>query len=699
MSLKRRFREWFIGETLVILALLALSHPAVDAGWAGEKAERGFLVQLDAGQGFSDVGFLAFDDLFREKRLPLPTSQGQARLRLVKRGSGAGHIDMIRLAGREATALRGAVDKQPLFLLMARDFDILHCPDASVEPGASGESAELGEPGAPGALEFDFPMSGELVLAARVEGPRASEEPFRFPVANLHQELSADSALYRYEPGIEPTRLFAEETIPGTGHPIGATTALVWEEGGRLRARLDFEPDNTLDGEADYASLHVRRGGELRTFTVRQSDRRFGRADFVYTDGVFWRHKVYEFDLSLAELGASPDEALDLAFSAYGTAGPGPYSPALIYGSGNREYLGSYYEIVGSYPDETSLIRTQRFSRSGEVIGVPLNVTSNDATSKTENALVYDANNDRYLALWTQEINSRTYIDRQLVNGDNSLYGSDATVASLYDQRYPAGAFSATSGRFLVAWQEGSASNGQNIRGVMVTAGNAEYSSVFDICAEAYGQEWPSVDYRPHDDSFVVAWSDDRTPSTAGDVYAGLVQADGSLGGIAQAVYNGPGSQYHVHVAHMPESPDGRSLIVWQDSRDSGSTGDDIYGRFVAMGVIPTGDDFPICADAGDQYLPKANYVGNDRFLVTWDDRGYSPNRICGQYVSALGELLGGKRCFSRDVSFGSFDVSGDAAGALLLLYNYAGASGLELKAKPIFPLASASTMLQLLSQ
>jgi len=623
------------------------------------EAGVGFVVSTEAGGAWGEAGFMAFDDVFREGRLGLPASHGPVRLRLLKRGPGPGHIDLARVDGRGATAVRNATDERPLSLLRDKDFDVLHVP----EP--------------PGVLELTFPGGGELLLAARVEGERSVEEPFRFPAANLHRPMTPDRSFYRCDPGPEPRLLFAEGTSPGTGHPWGMTAATAWQECGRLRVRLDFQADNTLDGERDYASLHLRGNGEVKTYTITAADRRWGEPLFAYTPAVPWRHKVYEFDLPLEEPALEPGRPLELAFSAYGTAGPGPYDPAVAYGEQNREYLASYYY---AYADGHSRIQTRRYTPAGAQSGGVLDVTVKDAASKTECAVARDSSNDRFLVLWVQPENKVSLVHRQLVTSANALYGWVEAAVSSEDQRYPAAAFSPTSNRFLTVWQQGDKSD---IFGSMVNTDNSAYGTAVDICSADESQQRPAVDLRTQDNNFIVAWSDTRTTANLSDVYGALVSAEGVRLGVPTSIYAGAGGQYNVDVAYDPDSPDGRVLVVWQDTRDEGTTEDDIYGRFVAMGLVVTGDDFPIAAGAGEQWGPRVVYAGGGRYLVVWEDRSFSPARICGRYVGSTGALVGGPRCFGRDSGVSGPDLAGDGKGGALVLFMYMDGLDVAIGAEP----------------
>jgi hypothetical protein len=611
-----------------LLSLATVSPASVQTGLPDFEANGGFSIHLKNGSGWQKIGSLSFDEFFREKVLNVAGDEGVLHLRLVKEGEGVAHIDRVLLDGQAPLSVTGLTDPVPLAKLMGKDFDVVHFPEGNSD------------------VEFTFSGGGKLLLAARVEGERLDETPFRFPLANENRGITPAGNFYRYTPSTQPTRVFAEETIPGTGHPLGRTSAIALVKGDRLRLALDFEADNTLDGGKDYASLHVRSGDTIRTFTVSRDQQQWGTPHFTYTPGVPWQHKVYAFSVPLAELQADQAKPLELAFSAYGTAGPGNYSPILAYGSENNEYLSvSYY----SYADNTSQVQTRLFSPAGAAMGGSLNVTAKDATYKVEPAAAYDPVKNRFLALWIQEDNGIGMVYRQLVSAANSVVLGTEKGVSLFGQRYPAASFSTVSNRYFVTWNEELNDGTYDIKGRLFNPDNTEYSgSVIDICVEAKSQDKSRIAYNPTSDNFIVVWDDSRNFVTKGvDIYGRLVGADGTLHGISRSLSSVSGNQVTPDVAYDRES--NRSLVVWQDSRNGGTTGEDVYGQILQNGLLAAGDEIVISNGAGDQWGPQVAYAGNGHFLVVWGDRATSPkNELHGRWVGSNGEILSEEQVFVK---------------------------------------------------
>ncbi|GKT35336.1 fibronectin type III domain-containing protein, partial [Aduncisulcus paluster] len=70
--------------------------------------------------------------------------------------------------------------------------------------------------------------------------------------------------------------LFKIYDIPGSGHPAGYTYAWIMNDEDYLYAVLDFTPDNTFDGDKDYASLYIDTPSGVKAFTVSESQKEWG---------------------------------------------------------------------------------------------------------------------------------------------------------------------------------------------------------------------------------------------------------------------------------------------------------------------------------------------------------------------------------------------------------------------------------------
>ena len=96
------------------------------------------------------------------------------------------------------------------------------------------------------------------------------------------------------------------------------------------------------------------------------------------------------------------------------------------------------------------------------------------------------------------------------------------------------------------------------------------------------------------------------------------------------------GDQYPASIAY--NSNDNNYLAVWNDDRDQGSTGTDIYGQLVSPTDHLSGSAFPIARLPGDQLYAEVAYNSIDNeYLVIW----YYDHNVHGQRISNTGALLG----------------------------------------------------------
>jgi len=281
-----------------------------------EKTTNGvFHVYVEREQKWEDAGILSFDKYFRPRTLDITNhvvGRNTVKIKLIKEGGGSAHIDSVLLNSRPALSASGV--GADLNKLVKDDFDVAD---------ASGKGIELEFNGTEG--------SAILSLSARIEELVIAKTPFQYPLENLYKEIGLNSKFYYYsiEKGNKriEKEIFHEYSLTGSGHPSGYTYAWASNDERNLYVRIDFTPDDTMDGDKDYAKVYVKTGEGIREFKVSVPETQWGNATFTYTDKVSYQHKVYDLAIPLKEIGitdASKADEITLAFAAYGTAAPPP---------------------------------------------------------------------------------------------------------------------------------------------------------------------------------------------------------------------------------------------------------------------------------------------------------------------------------------------------------------------------------------
>ena len=609
------------------------------------KPEGEYEIYVLKGREWTKTGSLAFDRFFRELEIdlaPHPKVEGETRIRLVQKGGGAAHIDAVFLGGIPPQTVEGSEDKLALKKLSKKDFDVTDAYKKTIE------------------LVFPSKGGNRLTLTARVEGEVISKTPFQFPTDNRRKEMNTNSMFYNYELNSgtqtrDSRPFFREFSQSGSGHPSGFTYGWVRNDESNLYVSLDFTPDNTCDGDKDYAKVYAKTGSGVREFKVSVPETRWGKPQFVYTDKVAYQHKVYEFTIPLKELSITDVTArhgvpLELAFATYGTATAGDFMPDMAYDPVNNKYLVVYQKgtAEGYY-----FIYGQLLNYDGTVSGDEFAI-SNPTTSNFSRIVpmaAYDSSNQRYLVVWQDYRGGSNYdIYGQVVNASGTLYGTASdtnfVISNATDnQAAPAVAYDSENHRFLVVWED--LRNGSNIDvyGQLVDAAGTLYGTDSDenfaIASKDTNESKPSLAYDSVNHRFLVAWWD---YVTAWDIYGQLVTAAGTLYGTASdenfVISNATGSQAYPAVAF--DAGNQRFLVAWSDNRNGNS---DIYGQLVnAAGTLygtESDANFVISDNAfGQAYSSVAYDSENQRFLVAFSDYR-SGAEVYGQLVNAAGTLYG----------------------------------------------------------
>jgi len=346
----KRYKEVFLSVFLLMLLipLVALASytanqypnvPPIEKMHPNGK----YIVYVEKGDKWQEAGIISCDKYFREREIDLRgyiTNRGNVSIRLLHQGGGAAHIDSVFLGDRSPIEVRGI--KNGLKKLSEKDFDVIDVFNKSID------------------ITFSSDIGNSILkLTARVEDTSISKVPFQFPVLNVYKEMNLKSKFYTYEMGSRNTEtpFFKEYSLSGSGHPSGYTYGWVRNDDTNLYVRIDFTPDNTMDGDKDYAKVYVKTERGIREFKVSVPETKWGEVSFVYTDKVTYQHKVYDFAIPLKEIGindAKEADKVNLAFAAYGTATPATPLLNSTYTTAVPIIDGNYYSVANEWPSNTA---------------------------------------------------------------------------------------------------------------------------------------------------------------------------------------------------------------------------------------------------------------------------------------------------------------------------------------------------------
>jgi len=584
----------------------------------GAESNGELSVSLMSGGRWLEAGRLSYGKFLQDKTIDISNlvPGGEAvRVRISKLSGGASHLDAVFLDGAAPADAAGG-DNFVLYKLSARDNDIIDM-DA-------------------GGLTVTFPAGagGVLTVTARIESENISKIPFQFPRENMYREMNERSAFYSYTPGsrcgsldvdgsigeVDGTEPFFKEfSTTGTGHPSGYTYGWVMDDGENLYVAMDFAPDNTMDGDKDYAKVYVNTSGGLKEFKVSVPETAWGAPGFTYTGRVNYQHKVYEFLIPFSEIGVAPGAAggdIRIAFAAYGTAAPPTKNYSLAYDPQNNRFFAVYLTYENDHPQIFGVFITPDGNQVIDSAIIEIASVLDGVLSYP--SVAYDSGSHKFLVVFDKNYQ----IWGQLIDPDepynqSAKIGANFPISDQFPSYKNAPSLVYGDSRFLVVWEDERTVTG-SVYGQFVTFDPTEcepeldgsnfmvpgtdeqecdvygpvvsysieshayltvYNAGWDICgslmdntgAAIDGNEFPdatsfliggglnpSIDYDIDNDLFLLAWDND------GEIKARLVMPDGTvLGEGCTTVSSAESPQSYPKVAY--NSDEEEFIVVWQE--------------------------------------------------------------------------------------------------------------------------------------
>ncbi len=276
--------------------------------------------------------------------------------------------------------------------------------------------------------------------------------------------------------------------------------------------------------------------------------------------------------------------------------------------------------------------------------GIPISTALNDQTSP---ALAFNGTN--YFIAWTDARNTSTSgldIYGTILGAGGSGANTNGTLLSsgASGEQHPTVA--ANGANYLVVWEDSrnADTTGIDLYGVRVSTNGVPLDlSGIPISIAAGDQTAPAataLGSSPSGANYFIAWQDSRNTATTGaDIYGARLSTMGAvLDSSGIPISRAAGDQLTPAVA----SSGAAFLVVWQDARNVASQGLDIYGaRVSSAGVVTETSGLPISTAVGNQFSPAVNFAGGT-YLVVWTDarnQGTTDNDIYGARVSTAGAV------------------------------------------------------------
>jgi hypothetical protein len=243
--------------------------------------------------------------------------------------------------------------------------------------------------------------------------------------------------------------------------------------------------------------------------------------------------------------------------------------PAIAYNNQNHEYLVVFWNDRPGNDD----IRAGRVSSNGKSLG-GFWVSAGTGHDRRHPDVAYNNWNNQYLVVWEDYVQSagQYTIQGRLVSATGQVV-SDEMIQGISigsTPSLPAVAYSSTSHRYLVVWQEvvgTPPTTWESVVGQLVNDDGSMYGSKFYISQDAGGipRHRPDIAYNRGRNDFLVMWEQKYSMGIDYDIQGILVASDGTLGSAWVAMPRSTSEESHPHIAVIPTAPSGgKYLVVWQ---------------------------------------------------------------------------------------------------------------------------------------
>jgi hypothetical protein len=255
-------------------------------------------------------------------------------------------------------------------------------------------------------------------------------------------------------------------------------------------------------------------------------------------------------------------------------------------------------------------------SPTGTLLTPAFDISNVGASDQIRPSVAFDGT--RYLVAW---MDFRNGVDFDVYGALVSTLGGVISGSGIVIRAAPgdqsAPAVAATSGQFLVVWQDLESGHDYDIVGSIVT-GATGTATTFTISGAPEDQLAPAV--ASSGSSFLVAWEDYSAGTGFADIHGRRVDAsNGRVTGAEIVVSDADNHQLAPSIDF-----DGKSnyLVVWQDERNTATTGGDVYGaRVSTTGSVVDGSGIAISTAAGEQTNPVVVFdLASQRHLAVWED-------------------------------------------------------------------------------
>jgi hypothetical protein len=186
---------------------------------------------------------------------------------------------------------------------------------------------------------------------------------------------------------------------------------------------------------------------------------------------------------------------------------------------------------------------------------------------------------------------------------------------------------------YIIAFTDFAALGGADVRARQFSTDGTPAGPDFIVSTTVGGgQSDPSIAALANG-GFILTWTDFSGSDT--DIRARIFPESGSPDADFLVNTTTAGSQFSPDIATLA---DGRFLIVWEDSSETGNdtSGKSIRAQLFTAAGAPDGEEFVVNAITnGDQYAPTVTSLADGRVVIGWVDGSQSPGDISDTAIRA----------------------------------------------------------------
>jgi len=273
------------------------------------------------------------------------------------------------------------------------------------------------------------------------------------------------------------------------------------------------------------------------------------------------------------------------------------YSPVVVVNEATGHYL-VVWQDYRNYETRGPEIYGQRLGTFGGLIATNFRISgaagTPTASSKCWPAAAWNGSANQFLVVWEDGRNSDPRgqdIYGQRLGAYGGLIGQNFRISggsAMSDDSQPAVAWNDSTNQFLVVWQDhrDEEPRGWDIYGQRLGAYGSLIDANFRISGGSATSDEisPAVAWVEAANRYLVAWTDwrDLASSRGADVYAQRLGPYGGAVGKNVRVSGWSADSDDWHPAAACSGSANQCLVAWQDHRDEGTRGWDIYAQRVS---------------------------------------------------------------------------------------------------------------------